>query len=268
MSESLPHLLVPPAWLQSRLGSATVRTVDLRDAEAFASGHIPGATHLEVSDLGRQTDGVDNVLLPPDEFADLMASHGISNGDAVIAYDDQWGLAAARLVWALNRYGHRNAAILDGGWDRWQQEDGPLETEAPPVRPGSFRAARGDGVDEDIFADFRWITDRVGPDGPVLLDTRSSAEYDRGHLPGAISWDWLNAVPVGEWNVSRDPDELRAEWQQLGFEPSDEVVVYCRSGMRASHTWVVLRAAGFERVRLYDGSWQEWSMKNPQESND
>jgi len=60
--------------------------------------------------------------------------------------------------------------------------------------------------------------------------------------------------------VSRDPEELRAEWKALGFNASDDVTVYCRSGMRAAHTYLVLRNAGFSRVRLYDGSWQEWSM--------
>jgi len=69
-------------------------------------------------------------------------------------------------------------------------------------------------------------------------------------------------VPVGSWECSRDPEALRSELAGLGVHPSDEVVVYCRSGMRAAHTYVVLRHAGFPRVRLYDGSWQEWSAKS------
>jgi len=93
------------------------------------------------------------------------------------------------------------------------------------------------------------------------LDTRTQAEFDEGHLPGATCWDWFNAVPDGSWNCSRDPDELRSELAELGVHPSDEIVAYCRSGMRAAHTYVVLRHAGFPRVRLYDGSWQEWSMR-------
>ena len=93
------------------------------------------------------------------------------------------------------------------------------------------------------------------------LDPRTQAEFDEGHLPGAKCWDWFNAVPDGSWNCCRDPDELRSELAELGVHPSDEIVAYCRSGMRAAHTYVVLRHAGFQRVRLYDGSWQEWSMR-------
>ena len=95
-----------------------------------------------------------------------------------------------------------------------------------------------------------------------FLDTRSQAEFDQGHLPGARCWDWFNAVPAGSWECSRDPEALRSELATLGVRPSEEVVVYCRSGMRAAHTYIVLRQAGFGRVRLYDGSWQEWSMRS------
>ncbi|MDH3422631.1 MAG: rhodanese-like domain-containing protein, partial [Gemmatimonadota bacterium] len=76
-----------------------------------------------------------------------------------------------------------------------------------------------------------------------------------------LSWDWFNAVPPGSWDCARDPEELRDEWEALGIGPTQEIVVYCRSGMRAAHTYVVLKHAGYPRVRLYDGSWQEWSVK-------
>jgi thiosulfate/3-mercaptopyruvate sulfurtransferase len=113
-----------------------------------------------------------------------------------------------------------------------------------------------------VHADLAWVAARVGDGDAVLVDTRSPAEYERGHIPGAVGWDWFNAVPPGSWDATRDPAELRVEWAALGVEPSREVVVYCRSGMRASHTYVALRHAGFERVRLYDGSWQEWEAQS------
>jgi thiosulfate/3-mercaptopyruvate sulfurtransferase len=252
-----PGLLVDPSWLKKRLGSPGLRLVDLRDSDAYANGHIPGAAHLELADLGSSVAGLENVLLPPDEFGDLMATCGISKGDAVVAYDDQWGLAAARLLWALHHYGHDVVAVLDGGWDRWQDEGGPGAEGEEPIPPGRFAAAPR----ADVYADRDWIARRIRSGDAALLDTRTRAEFDDGHLPGAVCWDWFNAVPAGSWNVSRDPEVLRTEWRGLGFEASDEVIVYCRSGMRAAHTYLVLKNAGFSRVRLYDGSWQEWSMK-------
>lgn len=263
----LPGLLVEPSWLRDRIGSEDLRIVDLREADAYANGHIPTATNLQVAELGKRANGLDNVLLAPDEFNRVVARQGISNGDTVVAYDDQWGLAAARLVWALRYYGHVDAAVLDGGWDRWEDEGGPTEDGVAQIAPGSFRAALGPDARADLYADIDWIDEHIREGSAVLVDTRTGAEFDRGHLPGAISWDWLNAVPVGEWSVSRDPEELRAEWKALGLDSADEIAVYCRSGMRAAHTWLVMRAAGLDRVRLYDGSWQEWSLKNPEEAD-
>lgn len=250
-------LLVDPSWLEERLGRPGLRMVDLRDADAYARGHIPGAAHLELAALGTGAGGMDNVLLPADKFSRRMAARGISTGDVVVAYDDQWGLAAARLVWALHRYGHPRAAVLDGGWDGWLADDRPVAAGAEPVTPGRFAAVPSD----DVYADRDGVARRIGAGGTVLLDTRSASEFAQGHIPGALSWDWFNAVPTDSWSASRDPEELRREWRSLGLDVSDEVIVYCRSGMRAAHTYVALRNAGFERVRLYDGSWQEWSMK-------
>jgi thiosulfate/3-mercaptopyruvate sulfurtransferase len=259
-----PGLLVEPSWLRAHLAHPRLRPVDLRDAEAYAAGHVPGAARLDLAALGSRAGPCDNALLPPLEFGALMARLGIANADLVIAYDDNWGLAAARMLWALHRYGHAAVALLNGGWDRWVAEGGPTTSEAtskpPDPAPGAFVAEPR----ADVFADLAWIAARSQDAGAMLLDTRSPAEVERGKIPGAIGWDWFNAVPADSWDATRDPAELRAEWAALGLDPEGEVAVYCRSGMRAAHTYVMLRNAGFERVRLYDGSWQEWAANLPE----
>lgn len=252
----LPGLLVDPSWLEKRLADPGLRIVDLRDSDAYTSGHIPGALHLELTELGARVGGRDSVLISPDEFSGSIAGRGISNGETVVAYDDQWGLAAARLVWAFHYYGHPGVAVLDGGWDRWRDEGGAVASGEESLAPGRFETT----LRADVHADTGWIVRQIEAGAAVLLDSRSSAEFEAGHLPGAVSWDWFNAVPAGSWDVSRDPEELRDEWRGLGLDPSQEVTVYCATGMRAAHTWLVLRNAGFTRARLYDGSWQEWSM--------
>ncbi len=273
----MPGLLVDPDWLGDHIGDQRVRIVDLRDREAYAEGHIPGAVQLDLVDLGENRDGCENVVSDPADFELLMARLGISNRDTIVAYDAHWGLPAARLIWALHFYGERSVGVLNGGWDRWQEEgrpttggssqagpsDGtdrpPLEADTPPLE-GTHRFEAH--PNPDAAADYEWIADRVAREDVVFLDTRPPTEFDQGHLPGAICWDWFNAVPTGSWDCSRDAESLRSELATLGVHPSEEVVVYCRSGMRAAHTYIVLRHAGFPRVRLYDGSWQEWSMRD------
>ncbi len=259
---ALPGLLVGTDWLADHIGDARLRIVDLRDPEAYVEGHIPGAVQLDLEDLGHNLDGCDNVLLAPAEFEDVMARLGISNGDTVVAYDDHWGLPSARLIWALHHYGQPSAGVLNGGWDRWQEEGRPVSEEAGSGGPAQERADDFEvHADPNLAADYEWIIGAAASGGVVLLDTRSAAEFDQGHLPGAISWDWFNAVPAGSWDCSREAGELRSELAALGVHPSVEVVAYCRSGMRAAHTYLVLRSVGFERVRLYDGSWQDWDRR-------
>src|SRR5690606_13221428 len=111
------------------------------------------------------------------------------------------------------------------------------------------------------MAELAWLQERLGDPDLVIIDTRTSGEYNAGHLPGAILWDWMNGVPVGSWDALRPTDELAAELTALGITPDKEIVTYCRSGARAAHTYLLLRHLGYPRVRNYDGSWLEWSAR-------
>lgn len=256
MPPSLPGILVPPDWLEKHLADPAVRLVDLREPQAHSEGHLPGAVQLDLATLGTSRPGQDNVLLGAEDFSDRMDRLGISGDTVVVAYDDQWGLAAARLAWALQYYGHPAAALLDGGWDRWVDEGRPLSRTPPDPAFGRFLATPTPAVGIDL----QELVRRLPDPGITLLDTRTRGEFEAGHVPGALSWDWFQAVPPGSWDVARDVSELREEWVAMGVDPESEVIVYCRSGMRAAHTYVVLKHAGYSRVRLFDGSWQEWSM--------
>jgi phage shock protein E len=81
-------------------------------------------------------------------------------------------------------------------------------------------------------------------DAPLILDVRSQAEFEGGHIPGAI----------------HIPHDQVAE--RLGELPDDrtvEIVVHCQSGKRADLAEAVLIEAGYENVRDLDGHWANWS---------
>ena len=258
LSITLPGLLVDPDWLEAHLGHDGLRIVDLRDRDGYAKAHLPGAVQLDLKKLGYSWGGLSGMLLPPDEFAAQMARMGIASEDAVVAYDDNCGLAASRLAWALHHYGHWSAAVLDGGWDLWQEDLRPTEDGIVASRSATFEVR----ATPDVSADYGWITAHGSEADVILLDTRSQAEFDQGHLPGAVCWDWFRAVPEDSWRTSRGPEELSAELARIGVTESKEIVTYCETGVRAAHTYVMLRQIGFPRVRLYDGSWQDWSSRD------
>ncbi|MGL4651695.1 MAG: rhodanese-like domain-containing protein, partial [Caldilineaceae bacterium] len=109
-SLALPGPLVTPAWLAGALGNGRLRLLDVRPADAFADAHIPGAVRVELSSLATRLGGVEGMLLPAPAFARQIGALGVGSQSLVIVYDDQWGMAAARVFWALRRYGHTNVA--------------------------------------------------------------------------------------------------------------------------------------------------------------
>lgn len=250
-----PRLIVQPGWLAAHLDDPSLRLFDLRPEESYREGHIPGAIHLDLEELRHQVDGVEGMLLPADQFARRLGELGVDHTTWVVAYDGNWGLLAARLVWSLARYGHTGAAILNGGADRWQEEGHPWTQEVARPRPTTFVPVPRD----EHLAERAWLRRQLGRADLVVVDTRTPGEYAQGHLPGAVNWDWMNGVPVGSWDAVRDDDGLRTELAARGITPDREVVTYCQSGVRAAHTYLLLRHLGYPRVRNYDGSWAEWS---------
>jgi thiosulfate/3-mercaptopyruvate sulfurtransferase len=252
---ALPGRVVTTTWLAAHLEHAALRLLDVRDAGHFAAGHLPHAQHVDLAALTDPTASVPGMLLPAPDFAAAMSRLAVHPEATVVVYDDNWGLPAARVLWALTRYGFTRAALLTGGWDQWQAE-GRLIALAP-----TSQAAEGAFVarsDASTVADLGWVVAHLHHPDVVFIDTRGAREYAEGHIPGAIHWDWLNAVPVGSWDAVRPAAALTAELARAGVTPDKEIVTYCRSGVRAAHTYWVLRHLGFPRVRNYDGSWLEW----------
>lgn len=251
----VPNLIVAPRWLAQHLQHPALRLLDARSPESYEEGHIPGARQVDLAALTHAVNGVDGMLLSPKRFADRMSRLGVGQDSAVVIYDDNWGLPAARILWSLVRYGHANVAVLNGGSDHWQEDRHPWTSVSIVPSPSQFVVR----PDDDHSAERSWLLRQMDRPDLVLLDTRSPGEYAQGHLPGALPWDWINGLPVGGWDTMRPRAELLAELISLGVTPDKEVVTYCQSGVRAAHTYLLLRDLGYPRVRVYDGSWLEWS---------
>jgi len=226
--------------------------------DVYRAGHIPGAVWVDVdgclaappSDAGGR-----HPLPSPEVVSSCMERLGIGDRDTVVAYDDQGGVFAARLVWMLRVTGH-DAALLDGGLAAW---DGSLATEPVTRAPASFAAKPWP---EERLAS---IDDAADP-ANVVIDARQRERFlgaadaldpRAGHIPGARS------VPCRE-NVGSDGRllpvaELRRRFADAGVEPGAPVVSYCGSGVTACHNLIAMEHAGLGEGRLFPGSWSQWS---------
>jgi thiosulfate/3-mercaptopyruvate sulfurtransferase len=228
---------------------------------AYEEGHIPGAVFVDLDAVLAAPHADDShgrhPLPTAERFADGLGQLGIGDGDTVIAYDDDGGAIAARLVWMLRAIGHE-AALLSGGINAWPAED--LHPAYPrPRPPATFTAVawppeRLADIDEVASTDAVVIDSRDRgrfAGGPDPVDPRS------GHIPGARN------VPTRE-HLDPDkriatPEQLRATFAQAGIEQGTRVISYCGAGVTACHNLLALEHAGLGEGRLYPGSWSEWS---------
>lgn len=255
-----PHLLVSPQALGERIGPSGPLVIDLRPAEAFGRGAIPGAVHLDLFGVSL----TDTDPAPMRAFLwiieHLFATRGVSNERAVVVYDEQSGVRAARALWFLELFGHPDAKLLDGGFNAWAKAGLPVSRELTAPIATSWLGTRR----EEIVATWRDVNERLGRDGVVLVDTRTPEEYygtlvraaRGGTIPGSVHLEWTqNLDAAGRFKAA---DELRAMYADAGVTPDRDVVTYCQGGYRGAHTYVALRLLGFPRVRNYLGSWKEW----------
>lgn len=259
--------LISVAALATHAGP--VRIVDCRfdladpaaGEAAWLAGHLPDAVYAHLDrDLSGppDTDYGRHPLPSPARLAASFGRLGIRQGVQVVAYDAAGGsLAAARLWWLLRYLGHREVAVLDGGWQAWCAAGAPVAagpvTIAPTVFEGHPRADRRIGLEA------------LRP-GLALLDARDPVRYRgehepidprAGHIPGARNHFWReNLGPDGRFLA---PDVLHAAMQaSLGTLPGVDTVHYCGSGVSACHNVLAQVHAGYPEPRLYCGSWSEW----------
>ncbi len=237
--------------------------IDLRPAEAFAAGHIPGAVHLDLFGLSL----IDTSPAPLDAFlwmiAHLLVTRGAGAERTVVVYDEQSGIRAARAFWFLELFGHPAPRLLDGGFGAWSAAGHPVTTEAAPPARADWSVGRV-AARLATWQDVRDATDAAGAARAVLLDTRSTGEHRGtvrrarrgGAIPGAVHIEWTrNLDPSGAFKPAA---ALRTMYEEAGVTPDREVITYCQGGYRAAHSYLALRLLGYPRVRNYLGSWKEW----------
>jgi thiosulfate/3-mercaptopyruvate sulfurtransferase len=260
---------VEPDWLQQHLMDDSVRIVEASIALAtYERAHIPGAAWVDFHrDLLINGDDTSGHVITPEQFAALMSRLGITPETTVVWYGDRHSSYAIRGFWMMDYYRHPGGCyVLDGGRERWEREDRPLASTATPIEPAVYPPPRD--VNRESHATWQQVL-RARESGAVVLDVRARDEYEGtnvraargGHVPGAVHIEWTDAT-AGD-NALKPDAELAAMFESAGVTPDREVITHCQLGIRAAHTWFVLKhVLGYPNVRNYDGSWAEWGNRD------
>lgn len=279
------RLLVETDWLAEHLQDPNLRIVDMRGyvrtvnvrpglqeatytgaPEDYAQGHIPGAVYIDwTRDIVDLDDPVEAQVASAEKFAQTMERLGIGDEHLVVAYDSHPASQfATRLWWALNYYGHTNAAVLNGGLPKWQRESRPLTTAVPSYPPATFTAR----VQPVLRATAEDVLGALRQPGTRLIDARDAGQYSgsvsrghgrAGHIPGALNVPREELIaPDGTF---RSDEELRAVFTGASITPDERVIAYCNGGVAATSVLFSLALLGYPTLTNYDGSWNEWGSR-------
>ena len=262
MSSNPLPLIIEPDALQAQLGQTNVLIADLCKPEVYARTHLPGAVHLDYMQVIAAFNPGMGLLPGETQLSELFSSIGMTPGTHVVAYDDEGGGRAARLLWTLEMIGHRSYALLNGGIHAWAAENRPLTAEAAAPPRSRYPVT----IQGEAGADKPYILEHLNDPGVVLLDCRSPAEYAgrksfarrAGHIPGAVNFEWTNAIDPQRALRLRPAQEIGPALRGLGVSPEKEVITYCQTHHRSAHTYIVLKSLGYEKIKGYAGSWSEW----------
>ena len=267
---ALPEVLVSTEWVAEHLEDPSIIVVEVNtDLQAeYHQGHVPGAVgwglHTDLEDqVRRDIPGVG-------QMESLLGRSGIDNDTAIVLYGDGNNRSATWAFWVLKYYRYQDVRLINGGRRKWLDEGRPVSTEVPLPDAKTYKVS---APDRSLRAMKEYIVQNLVNRSVKLLDTRTPEEYSgqqtaspgsaqddiyrKGRIPGAIHVPWDDGAT--EDGTFRPAEELRDLYAGKGLGTSDEVIPYCRLGVRASYSWFVLKyLLGYPRVRNYDGSWTEW----------
>jgi thiosulfate/3-mercaptopyruvate sulfurtransferase len=264
-AEPASPLLVTPAWLAEHLGDPSLVVLQVAALRGdYDRGHIPGARFVWLNWLAESSPERSFEMPPVKVLKDRLEKLGVSNSSRVVVCHTLGDpTAAARVYVTLDYLGlGERASILDGGFEAWQREGRPVSAEMPKYKEGKL-ALR---VRPEVLATVEQIqAERAA--GVRLVDARSAQVFNApeavtavrgGHLPGAVN---VPAASLADSLGCYQPaDSLRARFAKAGLEAGDRIIAYCGIGRTACPVYVAAKSLGYD-VRLYDGSFEEWSRR-------
>ncbi len=234
--------------------------VDAQKTSSYKKNHIQGAVNIERAEI-MISEPVANMLATASIVSRAAGNAGLKETSDILIYDDNKSMDAARLYWTLKIWGHKGDILLiSGGMKALEREGMTVTDKLPAIASQSYKTSTLDSsmiaTKEDIIAKIDNPADNY-----VLIDVRSDEEYNAGNIPGSIHINYEKNMFLNKekGDTFRPVSHNRILYKELGITPEDEIVLYCKTSVRAANTYAALYNAGYRNLKIYDGAWLEWS---------
>ncbi|MBT8172469.1 MAG: sulfurtransferase [Nitrosopumilus sp.] len=247
-------MFVTVDWLKEHQSDPDVVIVDTRPKTMFLYGHLPNSQSLSIEQVIRFDEFGSNLVIEQEKIVELFSNLGIDETKTVILIGDAMDPSVARIVWTFLYFGHEKTYLLNSNSSDLQKHGFELKRQTTIPKPAKFSPK----INHDIRIESDFLKDHLTDF--EILDARSPQEFMGGHLPNSKLIPFTEGIGY-DGNLFRNKEFLDDLFLQNNISKDKEIVCYCMHGHRASNLFLQLKIAGFEKVKLYDGSFVEWAGK-------
>lgn len=252
--------------LQTQLSTSSsnvdIAILDLSQPTTYLQQHIPGALFLDYSWITRAENPIMGLLPDIEQLNRVFSAFGITPDTHIVAYDDEGGGRASRLLWTLDCIVHNHYSLLNGGLQTWINKQLPISQEIVWPTPSNYSGT----INTAPIADKQFILESLNDDAAMVLDCRSPMEYSGtkvfaargGHIPGAINMNWMDLIDTDNHLQLKAINEMEQILLSKGVTKDKTIITHCQTHHRSSHSYIVLKSLGYEKIKGYPGSWSDW----------
>ena len=274
--------LVESEELARMMEDEKIVLIDVRDAEDYEAGHIPGAVNIPDCFYYLASTSPEGLQEMQEKFTKLFGEAGLTGEETAVVYEEGFSLKAPRGYWILEYLGYSKMAVLQGGMREWRKGGYPISEETVPMdgSPEAFPL----NVDPSVLCTVDEMLASIDDPNVIKLDVRDKEEWvaessspygvdfssRKGRIPNSTWIDWNLLLSLGEetkgsFKVTEDKGEFKdlTEVEKMledkGATKDKDIILYCFKGARTSNTYLAMKMLGYEGVRTYFGSWNEWA---------
>lgn len=259
---------VSPVWVAQNASDKNLRILDTRtNPMDYFIGHLPNAVNIADNTLRGPDSGLPVQYLTPDKMGQLLSRAGVTDNNRVLVYSDGRDVLGATMVaYVLERLGHKDIAVLDGGYAGYKATQ-TVTKEFPRYSPSQLTVRDN----KSIRVSLDEVKNLIGKPGVTFIDPRPEKLFQgeekiwtrNGHIPGARNIPWPTFTEADNPHKLKSLDEIQQILAAKKIDRNSDIIVTCSTGREATLQYVVLKhLLNYPKVRIYEGSWTEYSQTN------